>query len=239
MNSKIVQAIKLKNEPVAVLQTTFVPEGAVQFRPGKWGCVIALLRAASKGRTAALTADTTTCPGGKAGMGFQDFQFGVMEHFLSTGEVGPKAGEFYKKSPELARKYMSTLPPMQGSDCVVFKPLSRVTEEETPAAVVFLVTADQLSGLVTLANYDMPTQDNVQLRFGAGCVQAIRYAVSANQQGSPVCTVGLTDPSARKCTDPDLLSFSIPYHRFLEMEENVGGSFLTKETWETISARIQ
>lgn len=237
MESKIAKAIGLANEPVAVLQTSAVPEGAAQFKPGRWGCVIAMLAATSKGRIAALTADTITCSGGKAGMGFQDFKFGVMEHFLSTGEVGPKAGEFYKKTPELARNYMSTLPPVEKSECVVLKPLSKLAEDETPEAVVFLVTADQLAGLATLANYDMPTQDNIQIRFGAGCVQAIRYAVSANQQGQKVCTIGLTDPSARKCVDKNLLSFSIPYGRFWEMEANAEGSFLMKETWSVIMAR--
>lgn len=238
MNSKIARLIKLKNEPVAVFKTDAPLEDALMFQPGKWGCVIAMLVAASKGKTAAFTDETTTCPGGRAGMGFAEFKFGMMEHFLSTGEVGPKAGEFYKKSPELAKNYMTTLPPMEKSPCVVLKPLSQVAENEIPESVIFLVNADQLSGLTTLANYDMPTQDNVQLRFAAGCVQSIRYAVSGSETGSDICWIGLTDPSARKCVNKDILSFSIPYRRFLAMEENAEGSFLTKETWEFISARL-
>ena len=171
-------------------------------------------------------------------MSFADFKFGVMEHFLSTGGVGPKPGEFYKKTPELAKDYMTTLPPVEKSGCVVLKPLSQVTEDERPESVIFLVNADQLSGLATLANYDMPTQDNVQLRFAAGCVQSIRYAVSGQEQENDTCWIGLTDPSARKCIDRDMLSFSIPYRRFLHMADNAEGSFLTKETWAVIASRI-
>lgn len=73
MKSVIAEYIRLKNEPVAVCRAGAPPEGALMFRPGKWGCVIAMLAAASKGRTAAFTEDTTTCPGGKAGLGFADF----------------------------------------------------------------------------------------------------------------------------------------------------------------------
>lgn len=238
MDSQIAQAIKLKNQPVAVVYTDSIPDGALQFQPGVWGCVIAMLTAASKGRVTAFTMETTTCPGGKVGLGFCGFQSG-MEHFLSTGTVGPKPGEFYKKSPELALDYMNTLPFVTPWEHIVLKPLSVTTENENIRAVVFLVNADRLSGLTTLANFDRQEQDGVRVTFGAGCVQALRYAIIAQEQGSDLCSIGLTDPSSRKCVDQDLLSFSIPYHRFLQMEQNVTESFLTKEIWRLISRRLE
>ncbi len=71
MESKIANHICLNNHPVAVLRADNVPEKAICFKKGKWGCVVALIKAASQGKIAAAAKDTTVCMGGRAGLGFQ------------------------------------------------------------------------------------------------------------------------------------------------------------------------
>ena len=240
MKSKIAEAIKLKNHPVAVIRTDDKPDGALMFKEGKWGCVVAMINAASKGKTVALSNATVVCQGGHAGCGFGPYEEGFVDRFLADGEGLQVEGERYKASQELALKFMRWQAVPEGQkEFVVMKPLSEVTEADSPEAVIFLVNADRLSGLATLANFDTENQDNVKHYFGAGCGQSIGNVLDASMRGSRECFIGMTDPSARKVLPADVMSFSIPFKRFLEMEENADKSFFHTKTWETICKRLE
>jgi hypothetical protein len=55
----------------------------------------------------------------------------------------------------------------------------------------------------------------------------------------PKAVIGLTDITARKYLDKNVLSFSVPFKRFVEMEANVEESFLTKgKDWPEIAKRL-
>ena len=69
MKSRLAEAIGLTTQPVAVYRTATPPANALRFREGVWGCVIALLYQASKGRTAAFDLSTTACPGARPDWG--------------------------------------------------------------------------------------------------------------------------------------------------------------------------
>jgi hypothetical protein len=265
MNSSIAAALKLTLEPVALIWTDDLPDGATQFESGKWGCVMALLASASKGKVVAFARDTFGCVGGGVGLGFgnQYINFPGGEHgfcnFLADGNdktaqgisiadamaaAGARPefcnhflhGERYRKTPELVRQFLSLLPIMDiPTKYVVFKPLAAVTPDERPVSVTMFVTPDQLSATVILANYDCAVQDSVIIPHAAACqvTGILSYAEEISEQ--PRCLVGLTDLSARKylktSLGSNLMSFTIPFKRFLEMEENVAGSFLESETW--------
>lgn len=236
MHSKIARAIRLKNSPVAVYRADAVPPGTIEFKEGSSGCIISFLQAAARGKICAVREATCACPGAKPATGLGGYAFGFIEHFLSTG-LEEIPGEKYKQTPEYARAYCESVPSIRTGHCVVFAPLDSLLEAE-PEEIIFLVTPDQLSGLVTLANFDSPQSDNVQMLFGSGCVQSILRGMKAQEDGEKTCFIGLTDPSARAHMDAGLLSFSIPWGRFLEMEANAEESFLMTETWNLIANRI-
>ena len=99
MDSKIKNLINLQNHAVAFLQAAELPEKVLQFKVGSWGCVIAMLVAASKGKVAAFSDETTTCVGGRAGLGFSKYPLGWIEYFLSCGSENIERCEHYKKTP--------------------------------------------------------------------------------------------------------------------------------------------
>ena len=240
MESKIKNLLKLKNNIVAALQADTIPQKVLQFQKGKWGCFAAMLAAAAAGKVAAFSEETVACIGGRAGLGFAKYPLGWIEYFLSCGNENVTRCEHYKKSPEVARAFIENvsnaliekLTPRK--KFLILKPLELLVENETPEIVIFLVNADQFSGLVTLANYNSPQNDAVKILFGAGCAQVILYPL-ANKN---FCYAGLTDPSARKFIDKNLLAFAASYERFLEMENNAAESFLTAQAWQKIFNRI-
>ncbi|MCX5779967.1 MAG: DUF169 domain-containing protein, partial [Firmicutes bacterium] len=256
-NSKIAAAIKLKSFPVAILFTDKKAEVAVQFAAGRWGCVITMLNAAAKGRTVVFDRQTYGCIGGGAGLGFGNTYVkfpGGIEYFLSVGnqefcasergrtitENMPRLvhGERYKKSPEHAKSFTDALPYYDvPTEFVVFKPLDKLLPEDQPEVIVFLVNPDQISALVVLANYARHGGENVIVPWGAGCHCIGIIPFHEGQSPNPRGVIGLIDISARKHVAKDILSFSVPYNMFVEMEGNVEESFLTTDQWLTLRDR--
>ncbi|MFW6082223.1 MAG: DUF169 domain-containing protein [Desulfosalsimonas sp.] len=150
------------------------------------------------------------------------------------------SGERYKKTPELVDHWIEELPITQiRTSHVLFEPLSQVDPgAKTPENVVFTVDADQLSALVILANYARKGRDNVTIPWAAGCQNLGILPWSEAESENPRAVVGLTDISARKAVrrllGQDYLTFAVPWKMFVELEENVGGSFLERPTWRSL-----
>jgi uncharacterized protein (DUF169 family) len=140
MHSRIAEAINLQTEPVALLLTDDKPADALQFEPGRWGCVMSLFgAAATNGKKAVFDRDTYGCFGGGVGLGFgntyQQFPGGIdgFSNFLSQGNNGweegeqiaeamatsgarpefvhhYRHGERYKKDPDHVKMFVDALP---------------------------------------------------------------------------------------------------------------------------------
>jgi len=155
----------------------------------------------------------------------------LREHFLH--------GEGYKKSPELVDLWIQRSLPIMDVPAryVVFKQLEQVGEDEQPASIVFLADADQMSALVVMANYSRPDSENAIIPHGAGCQSIGIFTYQEGRSSTPRAVVGLNDISARrqlKRLGKDLVTVSVPFSLFREMESNVPGSFLEKDQWKSL-----
>ena len=248
MNSKIADAINLTGYPVAIILSNDKPDEGIQFKENTWGCVASMLAAsATKGKTAFFDRKTYACVGGGVALGFGNTYEGFpIEHLLSNGKKDLvdgtrrtkklEEGEHYLKTPELAKQFVECLPMRNVKETyVLFKPLAQVKEEKIES-VVFFVNPDQLSALVVLTNYGRAKIDSVIAPWGAAC-QSILYGYAEQEKEYPSAIIGYFDLAARKHVDKNLLSFTVPYKLFLEMESNVKGSFLEMEEWIELRKR--
>jgi len=227
MQSKTASILNLKYRPVALLWSDEKPEKGIEFKQGRWSCVMFSFVAAAKGREAVFGRETYGCWGGGVGLGFGnryvDFPGGeeCFHYFLSSGNINsPKGrvvgehikgpgmeefhddfmkGERYLKGPEQVEAFVSKLPIMDiPAKYVILKPLDQVQENENLQTITFLANTDQLSALVVLANHGSNTYDNVTIPFAAGCQAIGILPYAEGRKDLPRAVVGMVDPSARK-----------------------------------------
>lgn len=258
MKSRLAEELKLRFHPMAIIFTNDEPEEALQFKEGIWGCVVEMVSAVARGRTAIFQSKTLVCPGGKVGMCLADgFADSPVELFLSTGfgerhveglkqleaedrREAYRDGIGYLKTPSLAKDRMDEYPATEiPFTYTLLKPLQEVDpEKETPQLVIFLANADQLTALVTLAGFDRSGRENVIIPNLSACQSMCLFPYREAQREQPRAVVGLLDLWARVRADADVLSFTVPFNMFLRMEANVPESFFARPVWRKIRDRI-
>lgn len=251
MNSQLIEALKLKMQPVAIILTNKKPEDALHFSKGNSrGCAASMLISASKkNHVAWFDRQSYGCPGGGTGMGFGD-RYGSfpIECLLSKGDeeyaekMGRRGsfmaeGERFYKNSEIARKWVDSLPMTDvPTEYVVFKPWELLTEDDKPELLVFFVNADQLSALVVMADFNRGTNRSISAPFGAAC-QSILFGFAEAKKENPGAVLGFFDISKRFTVDREILSFTVPFSLFKEMEAGVEESFLRMHVWEKLQER--
>lgn len=247
MRSRIAEALALKHTPVAILLTDARPERAAQFKEGSWACVASMLQAAVKGRTVVFDRKTSGCPGGGTGLGFGNCYTGFpIDRLLSTGGKAelPNGGSFdmgegerFFESPEAAARWAEALPYRDvPTEFIVYKPLDQVAEGEAVSLVLMFVNPDQLAALVTLAGFRRGAINATVSPWGAAC-QSILFAHAEAESDTPRGVIGFFDISQRKKIARELLSFTMPYRMYFEMESCVDDSFLATSMWQKLRQR--
>ena len=209
-------------------------------QPGSgWRCLIEQLQEVRNGASLAFTGGAIGCPGGKRYTGFTDKLRPGFEFFLSCGIPGKMEGERYKKTPELVRELLETMPQYRApAKYIVFKRWDKLNAGDEPAIAIFYATPDVLAGLFTLANFDRAEPNGVAAPFAAGCGTAIQYPYLEQQAANPRAFLGMFDPSARPFVGNHILTFSVPMKRLRAMIADMDESFLITPTWDAVRKRI-
>jgi len=150
-------------------------------------------------------------------------------------------GERFMKNPATVRRFLKNLPVFDAGDrYIVMKPVSKVEDGDDVRSIVFVANSDQIAALSLLANYGTANiRDGIFVAAGAAGCQAMGVCTYAeNGKHHPRAVVGLTDLSARmhvrKTLGRDVLTFSVPFALYQEMEKNVAGSFLDLDLWKEL-----
>ena len=150
-------------------------------------------------------------------------------------------GERYLKNSEAVQAFIDELPLVDiPAEYVVYKPLASVDpDREEPVSIVFFSDPDQFSAIGVLANYSFDGNENVIFPYAAGCQAIGIYSYAEAEKAKPRAIAGPMDLSARlnlrNQFGDNVMSMSIPWKMFLEMEGNVSGSFLERHTWSELS----
>ena len=230
--------------PGAELPVTFEIGGSAEGlkrapAPKGWRCFVCDLAKVRKGTSLVFDENSIGCRGGRLYLGYDAERSPDFRYFLSYGKPGVIEGERYKRTPEIVDELDRTNVriPSTGKD-IVFKRWDRLTDADSPDAVVFFARPEVLSGLFTLANFDQTDPYGVICPFGAGCSSIFHYPWLEQQKENPKAVLGMFDPSARPCVPPDILTMAVPMKKFETMIGFMEESFLTMGSWEKVMKKI-
>lgn len=206
------------------------PNSAILPEIGAWTCMFQFIKKVVGGKRLCLSEENPGCSGATCYLGFK--------------KPGQRAGYFlaekerFKKSVELANAFYSEIQAVPAAKkYLILERIADLKDESIPEVIVLWVNPTTVSGLITLANYDRATNDNVVIPFASGCQSIWTIPFKEKLQEAPKCVAGLTDPAARVFMPEEVLSLSMPTKRFIEMAENIEGSFLQLGTWRKLHQR--
>ncbi len=225
--------------PITFYYTNQAPAADLVQPPAGHRCIFADLVQVRTGQSLCFEAQSLGCFGGKRYLGFSDKLMPNFEYFLSCGIPGKLEGERYKKTPEIVKSLMEKAPKFKApGKFIVFKRWDKLEASEQPEVVIFFARPDVLSGLFTLAGFDMADPNGVFTPFAAGCGSIIQYPYLERSSDAPRAVIGMFDVSARPFLPEDMLSFAVPMSKFDRMIDNMNESFLITESWSKIQKRI-
>ena len=196
------------------------------FQKDKWVCMFMYLKLVlNKGKRIRFSDDNDkACTGPCEFFGFQELEDDD-GRFLA--EV-----ERFKKNRELAREYYKESLETIHTPKEKYLYMERIEDIDDKKEIEVLNLFPDLPGLAkltVLSNYDRERSfDNVLTPGASGCQSVFSMPYNEKFAEKPKSIIGLTDTHIRQFIPDDIIAFSVPVNRFIEMINNIEGSFLDK-----------
>ncbi len=202
-------------------------EDSFVFRKDKWVCMFMYLKMVmKKGKRIRYAGDSDgACTGPAENFGFTEVE--------DDGGVFIAETERFKKNLEISKAYTresATLIHPPKDRYLYMEKLENIDDDHKIEVInVFPADFTNLTKLVGLSGYDrLANMDNVLTPFASGCQAVFTIPYHEKFQENPKSIIGLGDQLVRSFIPEDMVSFSVPSNRFVEMANNIEGSFLDK-----------
>ena len=251
MENKLVEMLHLELEPVGVFLGNTDTACDLDASPDKRNCVVPLLLACARGKTISLDEDSCNCPGGAVGCCFGDgfsrlnpnihrmLSQGMGDDAPPTAPIHLREGERFFCTEELALRWRESMPYSEkGYPRIVFAPMSRWDETDTPDLVLVFANPDQLSALVAMLGFHTGRTVNTVAPFDAAC-HSIVFAAAQMDEAEPMAVMGLFDISQRSAAIAGYLSLTMPFQLWENLGKDLEKSCLTTHAWQQIEKRMQ
>lgn len=198
--------------------------GSFIFKKDRWICMFAnWARVMKSGKRIQFSEDY-----GKACCGIPEFG-GFIPPMDDEGEFIAET-ERFRKTRALAqayfRQWVSEIhsPPER---YLYFERITDIDDNREVEVVNLFPDITGLTSLIGLSNYDR-AGDSVIIPPASGCQSAFTIPYDQKFKEEPKSVVGLMDSLVRHYVPDDMIMFSAPAKRFVEMADNIEGSFLDK-----------
>ncbi len=201
-------------------------ENSFVFKKNKWVCMFMYLKMVmKKGRRIRFSGDYAgACTGPAEYFGFKALVSDEGQFIAET--------ERFKKNRALAQEYYqeslkSIRPPKE--KYIYLEKIENIDKEREIEVLNLFPDLTGLANLVVLSGYDREkNMDNVLTPFASGCQSVFTVPYNEKFNKYPKSVIGLMDSLVRHFVPEDMVSFSVPSNRFVEMANNIKGSFLDK-----------
>lgn len=204
----------------------------------KRNCLVYIVSYARSGNDIYIESDSLNCCGAQKSLGFDthtDLSSAyLMANCYDTENMGKDCKKQSKKLPEWAEQLPTIHAP---GPKAVFKRWDRLEQRDPPDVVTFIADPNELSALLTMANFEEASPHTAKIPFCPGCASLTLFPMQERFSGNLSPIVGMVDVSTRPYVPQSTFSFSVPFEKFERMVKNMDSSFLAHETWQKAKIR--